>query len=288
MWTLPPLGSLPSPRSLDLDTLQVAFVDQEPAASGAPIVLLHGGGLDHRMWAAQVGAFPGRRVIVPDARGHGRSSPANASHRLCDDVVALLDALGIAEAVLVGLSMGGGTAVDVALEYPDRVRGIVVSGAGTSEPEFRDPWVLDLLATWQRTQDAGDAEGWIEAFMRFVPGPLRESTDVEPEVTRQVEQMVRDTLANHLVLDDAGMPVPPVAPTPVADTWARLPKIGAPVLAVVGGVDADDHLRMGRTIADSVQHGRLVVVDETAHYPNMERPEVFNAAVAEHLATWKL
>jgi 3-oxoadipate enol-lactonase len=288
MSTLPSLDSLPSPRPLDLDTMQVAFVDQEPAASEPPIVLLHGGGLDHRMWAAQFGAFPGRRLLVPDARGHGWSRSPHTSHRLCDDVVALLDALGIAEAVLVGLSMGGGTAVDVAIEHPDRVSGIVVSGTGTSEPDFRDPWVLDLLATWQRTQEAGDAEGWIEAFMRFVPGPHREPTDVDPEVTRQVEQMVRDTLANHLVLDEAGLPVPPMPSTPVAETWARLPEIGMPVLAVVGGVDGDDHQRMGRTLADSVQHGRLVVVDDTAHYPNMERPEAFNAAVAEHLTTWRL
>ncbi|MGH3317912.1 MAG: alpha/beta fold hydrolase [Nocardioidaceae bacterium] len=286
--TLPPLGPLPAPRSLDLDTMQVAFVDQQPAASGPPIVLLHGGALDHRMWAAQLGALPGRRVLAPDARGHGWSRSPDTSYRLCDDVVALLDALGIGAAVLVGLSMGGGTAVDVALEYPDRVSGIVVSGTGTSEPEFRDPWVLDLLATWQRTQEAGDAEGWIEAFMAFVPGPHRALTDVDPEVTRQVEQMVRDTLANHLVLDEAGMPVPPARPTPVAGTWARLSDIGVPVLAVVGGIDGDDHLRMARTLADSVPHGRLVVVDDTAHYPNMERPEAFNAAVGEHLATWRL
>jgi 3-oxoadipate enol-lactonase len=288
MTTLRPLGSLPAPRTLDLDTLQVAFLDQEPTASGPPIVLLHGGGLDHRMWATQLDAFPGRRVIVPDARGHGWSRSPEAGHRLCDDVVALLDALEIPRAVLVGLSMGGGTAVDVALEHPQRVSGIVVSGTGTSEPDFRDPWVLDLLTTWQRTQEAGDAEGWIAAFLRFVPGPHRELTDVDPEIARQVEQMVRDTLANHLVLDDAGVPVPPVPPTPVADTWPRLPDIDVPVLAVVGGVDGDDHLRMGRTLADSVQRGRLVVVDDTAHYPNMERPEVFNAAVAEFLATWRL
>jgi 3-oxoadipate enol-lactonase len=286
--TLPPLGSLPSPRSLHVGSMEVAFLDQEPTASGTPIVLLHGGGLDHRMWAAQINAFPGRRVLVPDARGHGWSRSPDTSHRLCDDVVALLDALGFSEAVLVGLSMGGGTAVDVALEYPDRVTGLLVSGTGTSEPEFRDPWVLDLLATWQRTQEAGDAEGWIEAFMRFVPGPYRDLTDVDPEVTRQVEQMVRDTLANHLVVDDAGMPVPPVPPTPVTDTWARLPEIDVPVLAVVGGVDGDDHLRMARTLADSVQRGSLVVVDYTAHYPNMERAGVFDAAVAEHLAAWKL
>ena len=286
--TLPSLGSLPSLRYLGLDSMEVAFVDHDPTAPGPPIVLLHGGAVDHRMWAAQLGTFPGRRVLVPDARGHGWSRSPDTGYRFCDDVVALLDALGIAEAVLVGLSMGGGTAVDVALEYPDRVTGIVVSGTGTSEPDFRDPWVLDLLATWQRTQEAGDAEGWIEAFMRFVPGPRRRLDDVDAEVAGQVEQMVRDTLAHHLVLDESGMPVPPAPPTPVADTWARLPEIGVPVLAVVGGLDGDDHQRMGRTLAESVQHGRLVTIDGTAHYPNVERPDAFNAAVAEHLATSKL
>lgn len=91
------------------------------------------------MWTPQLDAFPERRIIAPDARGHGGSSDAEGPYRLADDVVVLMDALGLDRAVLAGVSMGGGTAVDVALEHPDRCAALVVTGTGTSEPGFADP-----------------------------------------------------------------------------------------------------------------------------------------------------
>src|SRR5689334_4991292 len=90
------------------------------AGSGRPVVLLHGGGLDHRSWDDQVGplAAAGHRVITPDARGHGRSPAPAVPYRHCDEVAALLRALDTGPVTLVGLSFGAGVAVDVALEHP--------------------------------------------------------------------------------------------------------------------------------------------------------------------------
>lgn len=277
--------NLPEPRVVDLDGLRVAYVDRDPGTAATPLVLLHGGAVDHRMWAEQINAFPERRVVAPDARGHGRSSTPTEPYRLCDDVVMLLDALEIERAILVGLSMGGGTAVDTALEHPDRVAALVVSGTGTSQPEFTDPWVLDILAMWQRAQQAADADGWIDAFMRFMPGPHRDADDVDSDVYRRVETMARATLATHVVTDAAGTPVVPPQPIPVADPWSRVPQIDVPVLAVAGNVDADDHIHMTRRLAESVPSGRFVMVDNSAHYPNMEQPQQFNAVIASFLET---
>ncbi|NED98370.1 alpha/beta hydrolase [Phytoactinopolyspora alkaliphila] len=278
----------PPIRFLSGDGLTVAYVDRDPGTDAIPLVMLHGGAVDHRMWAQQFDAFTGRRIVAPDARGHGRSSTATGPHRLCDDVVALLDALQIERAVLVGLSMGGSTAVDTALEHPARVAGLVVTGAGTSEPDFSDPWTLDVFAAWQQAQAAGDADGWIEAFMRFVPGPHRDLGEVAPGVVEGVEAMVRDTLATHVVPDEPGTPRPPVPATPVAGTWPRLAGIEAPVLGIVGNLDARDHLRMARTLVESVPRGQLVTIEGCAHYPNMERPGKFNAAVAAFLGSHDL
>src|SRR5699024_2613242 len=158
----------------------------------------HGGGLDHRMWRPQLRDDSGRRVIAPDARGHGSSSPADTPHRLADDVVALLDALEIERAVLAGVSMGGGTAVDVALEHPSRAAGLVVSGTGTSEPEFTDPWVLEILETWNEAGARGDVEAWVAAFMRFTHGPHRTRDDVDTAVWDTIETMVSDTMTHSL------------------------------------------------------------------------------------------
>lgn len=246
--------------------------------SGRPVVLLHGGALDHRMWDPQVEALSQQyRVIAPDARGHGRSSTPTAPYRHADDLVALLRHLGIPRATLVGLSMGAGTAVDTAIEYPDLVEALVISGAGTSDPDFRDPWVLQILQTWSRAQQAKDMPGWIDAFMLFLAGPHRELSDLDPDLVHRVRSIATDTLTTHVADGE------PVLPSPVDDVRARARTIAVPVLAIVGGIDSDDHVRMATEVADSVPHGTTHTIDGTAHYPNLEEPDEFNEALEKFL-----
>lgn len=271
-------------QCLDLPDHRIAYAEAPaPGAGATPLVLLHGGAVDHRMWAAQLSSFDERHVIAPDARGHGDSSDANAPYRLADDVVALLDALDIESAVLVGVSMGGGTAVDVALEHPGRVAALVVSGTGTSEPVFTDPWCLDTFARWKSAEQQGDLEAWIDAFMAFTAGPGRVREDVEATVWELVEAMARDTVAGHLRVDAQGVPIPPEPPTAVTETWERLPTLSIPVLAACGAQDGADHLRMGKRLASEVQNGAFVTTPG-AHYPNLEDPATFDAAVRDFLA----
>ena len=241
---------------------------------GRPLVFLHGGGLDHRMWEAQATRFARtQRVLVVDARGHGESSTATAAYRHCDDVAAVLRALDLERAVLVGLSMGGGVAVDTALEHPGLVAGLVVSGTGTSEPTFDDPWVLHVFAEWRAAEETRDPQRWLDAFLLFVPGPRRSLDDVDAAVVERVRTMGWDTLRNHAV--DHFVP-----PTPVTRTWERVPSIDVPVVVVSGALDSPDHINMGHRLADSVARGRTLDIAGAAHYPNMERPDEFNEAVA--------
>ncbi len=247
--------------------------------AGRPVVLLHGGFLDSGMWDDQLPALTrNHRVIAPDARGHGASSNATRAFRHTDDLAALLRHLDVGPAVLVGLSMGAATAVDTALEHPGLVRALVVSGAGTSEPEFHDPWVKDVMAEQARALAAGDIEGWIDAFMLFAPGPHRTLDDVDQDVVRRLREMTARTLAKHTGTE-------PDWQVPVADTWARAAKITVPVLALSGAIDAPDQIGMGERLVHSVTHGRARTIDGTAHYPNMERPEAFNASLGEFLRT---
>jgi pimeloyl-ACP methyl ester carboxylesterase len=236
------------------------------------------------MWEPQLAAFPEHRVLAADARGHGRSSDASAPYRLADDAVALLDALEIDRAVLIGISMGGGTAVDVALEHPGRAAALVVSGTGTSEPHFTEPWALQTFADWKAAESGGDLEAWVEVFMRFTAGPDRKGTDVDPGVWELVARMARETVLNHLRTDENGTPLPPVPPTPVTGTWERLADIGIPVLALPGAVDGVDHRGMGRELADAVPDGEYREIADSAHYPNLENPSAFHAAIEDFLA----
>lgn len=262
-----------------MSTLEVAdgTLYYEVHGAGPLVVLLHGGGLDSRMWDQQVPVLSrSYRVVTVDARGHGRSSTPTAPFRHCDDVAALVRHLDAGPAVLVGLSMGAGTATDTTLEHPDVVRALVVSGAGTSEPDFTDPWVLELLDTWRRTQEAGDAEGWIDAFMLFAPGPYRRFEDLDADVVNRLRDMVTNTVYTHVRPDAA-------APEPVPGSWSRLGEIAVPVLALSGALDSPDHRRMPARVAEAVPEGGTALVDETAHYPNMERPRVFDAELTEFL-----
>lgn len=252
----------------------IAYTD---TGTGNPVVLLHGGVMDRTMWTPQIEDL-GRdhRVIAIDARGHGLSSTITGPFRHCDDVAAVLRAADAAPAVLVGLSMGGGTAVDTAVEHPGVVAGLVVSGTGTSDPDFRDPWLLGILAEWERAQEAGDLDGYLDAYVRMVAGPGRSPADLGPGIEVDVRQMARHTIETHLEGAAGG-------PEQVPDVTARSAGIGVPVLAIAGGADSPDHVRMARELVDRVGDGSMTTLEGTGHHPNMERPAEFDRALRDYL-----
>jgi pimeloyl-ACP methyl ester carboxylesterase len=238
--------------------------------TGQPLVLLHGGFLDRGMWDDQTPVFAAQhRVIVPDARGHGRSANAAEPFRATDDLAALLHHLDTGPAILVGVSMGAGIAVDTALEHPELVSAMVVSGAGTSEPYFTDPWTLQTLTTWHSAMAVGDLDASVEAFTLLAAGPHRSIDDLEPQIVNRLRHMARSTMSKH-TSDETNHLVP------VPDTWDRAAKIDVPVLAINGALDSPDHIAMAERLTRTVTNGRTISIDETAHYPNMENPDTFN------------
>lgn len=254
------------------------MIHHEESGHGPAVVLLHGGGVDLRMWDAQVPALErDHRVIRADARGHGRSATPTTPFRQCDDVADLIRRLGAGRAVLVGLSMGAGAATDTALEYPELVSGLVVVGAGTNEPTFTDPWILDLQQRMAEAEQRLDAPLWIGLFLQaLVIGPHRTADDVDPAVLARCREMVTDTVTHH-VRPDA------VKPGHVANPWDRLPEITVPALGVYGELDVSDHIAMTERFAAGVRHGTTAAIPGAAHMPNMERPAEFNETLRAYL-----
>lgn len=268
-----------SANSLDLDLhrLDVPGGHLSYAAAGAgapPLVLLHAGYVDHRMWHREL-AHGGRRTttVAPDARAHGFSSTPFQPFRQCDDVAALIRHLDLGTAVLVGVSMGAGAAVDTALEHPDLVRGLVLSGAGTNEPTFDDPAALALLGRAQQAIEAQDPQAWLAATLEWVAGPIRSLDDVDPGVTSRLRAMHEHFVATHV---RPGI----VPPTHVSSSWERLGEITVPVLGIVGELDFPDHHRMCARALAAVPDGRgVVTVPGAGHFPNLEEPPAWEDAV---------
>ena len=251
-------------------------VERHGAPDRTTVILLHGGGLDSRMWDDQLTALSRHHhVVAVDARGHGASTTPTAPFRHADDVAAVIEGLNCGPAVLIGLSMGAQTATETALEYPGLVRALILSGAGTHRPEFTDPWILRIQDRLDAAAKATDAQTWIETFCEFASGPERTLNDVEPSVVERLRAMVADTIGTHYRPDSVG-------PTFVTGPVDRLTELNLPVLAVCGAADSPDHIRMAREVVDATG-GDTVLIAGTGHYPNMERPSEFNTACLDFL-----
>lgn len=246
-------------------------IDGEP---GAPWLLLSNSlAADASMWDPQVEAFGGRRRVVRyDSRGHGASSaslPPYDLERLVADAVAILDRLDIEAADVVGLSLGGTTALALGLAHPDRVRRLVCCCArGAYPPEAVASW--DQRAA--RVAAGGPEVVADETIARwFTEEGLRE----RPELARDARRMILATSREGYV----GC----VAALSSARVSERLSALRPPALFAAGERDAAVPPTVVKAMAEATPGAAFAVVAGAAHVANLERPEAFNAAVIPFL-----
>jgi 3-oxoadipate enol-lactonase len=252
----------------DVNGARIAY---DVAGSGRPVLLLHAGIGDRRMWDAQVPAFAEHFTVIRyDARGFGETRKPDEPFSPYQDAIALLDHLGFPQAHVVGVSMGSQTAIEAAVAAPELVSALVAVAARTGTPVSPA-----LRAGWDRVNElyeAGDIPGAVEYELRmWVDGPDRGVDAVDPEMRERVREMnaalfVRD--------DEAGEEIP--LDPPAAE---RLAEISAPTLIVYGDKDVIDVREAAPALAAAIPGARLAVIPDAAHLPQMERPEVFNEIV---------
>lgn len=247
----------------------------EQRGAGDPIILLHAGIADRRMWDAQFTALADHyRVVRFDARGFGRSAFGAGPFSYRGDVIAILDALGIDRAHLIGVSFGGSTALDVALDFPDRVRSLII-GASSPRGLVANSNLEPLWEEIDRLVAAGQIDEANELEIRmWVDGPIRAADAVDPALRALVLEMNRPTLAAPEQPDQIALE-PPAA--------ERLDHIQAPTLVLAGEYDQPSQIAGPKLLAERLPNAEFVMLHGAAHLLNMEQPEAFNAAVLDFL-----
>lgn len=259
-----------------VDGLQIGYDDQ---GEGVPVLFLHGFPHDRSLWAAQrVALSPQARCIVPDLRGFGDSSTHGpySMDQYADDLVLLLDALGVDRTVVCGLSMGGYIAMALWRRYPDRVRACVFcdtkAAADTDEGKRR----RDELASLVRRDGV---RVLAEAQLTGMVGPA--TRERRPEVVSALRAMMgRQTAAGVIGALQALRDRP--------DSHDTLRTISVPSLVIVGEDDVLTPIKEARAIAEALPSAarvRLEIIAGAGHVPCLERPAATTHALSDFLAT---
>jgi 3-oxoadipate enol-lactonase len=246
----------------------------EVAGEGPEIVLLHEGVCDSRMWDPQWEAFTrSHRVLRFDFRGYGRTPLEPGPFASARDVIELLDTHSFVRPTLVGVSLGGRVALEIALAQPERISALVLVGSGLPGHD----WSEELKARWQEESaafDAGDLDAAVEVSLRtWVDGPRRRPEDVDPEVRRRVGEMQRRAYELQAGVEEDEEELL------VEDVAQRLGEIKAPTLVATGEEDQPDMQAIADRLAREIPGARRATIADTAHVPSMERPREFDELV---------
>jgi pimeloyl-ACP methyl ester carboxylesterase len=246
----------------------------ETAGTGRPLVLLHAGIADSRMWDAQMAAFaPHYQVIRYDQRGYGLSSVPDSPYAPARDLQQLLHYLGVGQALLVGLSGGGLLALDFTLEYPEMVAAMVLTAPGLSGFQWSsalEAQSRQLAAALER----GDVPAAVDLWLAlWVEGPAAPAGRADPAVRDRMRELLTDRFSRPPGQGEPRLLEPPAI--------GRLAAVACPTLIVAGDQDVPDILRNTELLQAKIPGARRVVLPNVAHMVNLERPAEFNALVLD-------
>jgi pimeloyl-ACP methyl ester carboxylesterase len=257
---------------LDVDHGRLYY---EARGSGPAIAFVHAGIADSGMWETQFAELATEcRVVRYDMRNFGRSETDDVAFADWEDLAALLDALEIDRAVVVGASMGATVTVGLALERPDLVRGLILMSPGIFPGHQPSGELQRGWRSVEQALDAGETDRALDHEVEMWVGRThRRSTPLSESVRQQIRQM--NARAWELASDAPNRkPLRPPA-------LSRLDQISVPVLIVTGSLDMPDVDSIARRLERGLPNVQRIAVPDTAHLLNMEQPERFNEIVRE-------
>ena len=258
--------------------IQNADIAYDDHGVGQPILFLHAFPLNRTMWTRQIGELLSEqhyRLVSLDWRGFGESEiPAGIStmELFADDVAGLMDALGMQEAILCGLSMGGYVALAFLRKYPQRVRGLILAdtkpSADNDEGRVRRESVAQL-ALGKGADAIADLQ---------IPSLLSAYTrQYVPEVEMRVRQMINSATSEGIAAASRGMALR-------SDATDLLAHIACPTLVLVGEQDALTPPAVASDYATKIPNAQFVVIPQSGHLSNLEQPEAFLQIVRNFLS----
>jgi 3-oxoadipate enol-lactonase len=222
------------------------------------VLLIHAGVCDSRQWARQLALLP--EAIAPDLPGFGETPEPEGEFSVVDDLAALLDG----PAAVVGNSLGGRVALQLALARPDLVERLLLVSPGLPSHD----WSPGVRACWEAEEAAverGDLDAAVEVCVEFW---------AQPHVRDIVRPMQRRALELQV-----GAPEPQERPGPAFEPAA----VRCRTLIAVGENDVSDFHEIGERLAGEIPGARLVTVPSAGHLPNLEAPEAFDRLLLEFL-----
>jgi pimeloyl-ACP methyl ester carboxylesterase len=256
----------------DIEGRMVYF---EVKGQGSAIVLIHGFSLDTRMWDPQFDVLAQyHRVVRYDISGYGRSSVPDSSVSSSSELAALLKTLAIDKAAVIGMSMGGSVAINFTLEHPEMVEALITVGSTLNGYTMREPRASRTERLFSLAGDSGLAvakENWLnDPFLT----PVVHASAIRAKIRQIITEWSGIQFKNR-----AKVRFVPIRPPAIT----RLEEIKIPTLAIVGGLDDPNMLAIADTIAARIAQAKKVIVPESGHLLNLERPGEFNKLVLDFL-----
>ncbi len=245
----------------------------ETTGAGAPIIFIHGFSLDRRMWDSQAREFAkAHQVIRYDLRGHGKSAAYDRPFTAHEDLLSIYEAFEIESAVLVGLSAGAEIAVDFALEYPARVRQLVLAspGLGGYVPRGSFEWMAPVMAALREGKAREATQKWVET-------PLMKIAN-DPQADAQMQEIVLSNWAIWTYDRKLQKRLDPPA-------IGRLAEISMPALILVGELDLVDTHSIANLLVEQVRDAKRIEIPGVGHLLNLAAPDAFNAELRRFINT---
>lgn len=250
------------------DSAQLFFCEAENA-KGNSIILIHGWGADHRYFDFQLKPLSKFRVIIPELEGLGSTPepPEYSIHRQAEKVHQLAASLGISQAVIIGHSMGGMIAQEIALSFPDFVQGLILEDTSPGLGNF----LMTRIMTYFSHLLCGTTPGIREFLAKRWAISYRNSDGAAGAL---IAEYAWGSCSKILVKYVKAMRL-----------WNSLPSLNwirVPTLVIHGEMDRMISIRQAEALSENIPSAELVTIPESGHTPHLERPDLFN----EHMTSF--